>query len=311
MRKTFLSTIAILLIALTGFCQANGKLQMHFIKVGQGDAALLISPNGETVLFDNGVANHCEYPIDYLDSIGIKSIDYFICSHYHDDHFGCTTELFSRFPLKKKAFDRGSYVSTKVFSEYIKTIGLLRTTATVGSKLTLDAESDNPVVIEFIAMNGAGVKTDNENDLSLVTLLRFGELDILMGGDLSGINSGNYKDIESVIANNLGQVEVYKVHHHGSKYSSNSTFINVIHPKIGIVSASAEIGKNFNHPTQICMDRLHAVGIETYWTETGTGAIPDAKWDKVVGSIKIEAEPGDDFFKVYYGKKGTDVYKYW
>ena len=38
----------------------NGKLQIHFMNVGQGDGAILISPEGETVLFDNGVRHHCD-----------------------------------------------------------------------------------------------------------------------------------------------------------------------------------------------------------------------------------------------------------
>jgi beta-lactamase superfamily II metal-dependent hydrolase len=34
--------------------QANGKLQLHFIDVGQGDGAILISPGGQVVAFDIG-----------------------------------------------------------------------------------------------------------------------------------------------------------------------------------------------------------------------------------------------------------------
>ena len=45
--------------------QANGKLQIHFIGVGQGDAAVLISPQGQAVLFDNGTRNHCDKPVAY------------------------------------------------------------------------------------------------------------------------------------------------------------------------------------------------------------------------------------------------------
>lgn len=311
MKKSILIAIVVALFATSGFSQANGNFQLYFIKVGQGDAALLITPKGETVLFDNGVANHCEYPIDYLEGIGIKTIDYFICSHYHDDHIGCTAELFSRFPLQKKAFDRGSYVTTGIFKKYVQTLGMLRTTARVGCNLTLDATSDHPVVLKFISMNAAGITTKNENDLSLVVLIQFGELDILMGGDLSGFNSGSYKDVESVVANQIGQIEVYKVHHHGSQYSSNSMFLGIIQPKIGIISASGTTGRNHDHPTKICMDRLHSANILTYWTEAGTGATPDERWDKVCGTIKVEASPGGDFFKVYDRKDNFDLYKYW
>ncbi len=87
--------------------QSNGKLQLHFMDVGQGDGALLISPRGETVLFDDGTSTDCDKPLPYLQQLGVKQIDYHIASHYRSDHIGCTAEVFGQFPLTKAAFDRG------------------------------------------------------------------------------------------------------------------------------------------------------------------------------------------------------------
>jgi beta-lactamase superfamily II metal-dependent hydrolase len=61
---------------------SNGQLQIHFMNVGQGDGALLISPEGETVLFDNGVWHHCQALVDYLRHLGVKQIDYQVISHF-------------------------------------------------------------------------------------------------------------------------------------------------------------------------------------------------------------------------------------
>src|SRR5689334_20564107 len=74
-----------LLLILTGttYGQVNGNLQIHFIDVGQGDGAILISPQGETVLFDDGRLGACEKPVNYLRSIAVSKIDYHIASHYH------------------------------------------------------------------------------------------------------------------------------------------------------------------------------------------------------------------------------------
>src|SRR4051794_19013943 len=47
----FISILAFAAIALS---QANGKLQIHHIDVGQGDGAVLISPAGQIVVFDAG-----------------------------------------------------------------------------------------------------------------------------------------------------------------------------------------------------------------------------------------------------------------
>src|ERR1044071_6943362 len=86
---------------------STGKLQLHFMDVGQGDGALLISPGGETVLFDTGVRNDCDRPLSYLQQLGISKIDYLIVSHYHDDHLGCAVAILQEYPLQKFSFDRG------------------------------------------------------------------------------------------------------------------------------------------------------------------------------------------------------------
>jgi hypothetical protein len=51
----------LLLLLFTSFASpANEKLQINFMDVGQSDGAVLISPLGEVVLFDNGVAKYCD-----------------------------------------------------------------------------------------------------------------------------------------------------------------------------------------------------------------------------------------------------------
>ena len=78
---------------------ANGHLQLHFMNVGQGDGALLLTPGGQSVLIDNGVLNRCDRPVAYLQGLGLSAIDYHIASHYHADHIGCTQEDRERLSL--------------------------------------------------------------------------------------------------------------------------------------------------------------------------------------------------------------------
>ena len=56
----------------------------------------------------------------------------------------------------------------------------------------------------------------------MVLKVSYGEFDMVFGGDLPGTNSGSYKDIETIVGPQVGPVEVYKVHHHGSATSSNA-----------------------------------------------------------------------------------------
>jgi len=301
--------LVLLLSGSTAFGQANGKLQIHFIDVGQGDGALLISPLGETVLFDNGKRGNCDLPVSYLQQLGTTKIDYMIVSHYHDDHIGCTTEVLTEFPLQKKGFDRGGNYNSTTFQKYVAKLGAKRTTATVGTTIILDSGSNHPVKVEIVALSGNGIPTTNENDLSVVATVRFGNFDAVIAGDLSGFKTGSYEDIESSVAPKVGQVEVYKVNHHGSAYSSNEVWLTTLKPKIGIISTGS--GNTYNHPTQECLDRLHAVGMKTYWTETGNGVEPDPTVDFIGKNILVEATPGSWTFTVNYGSNQLDTYPDW
>ena len=276
--------------------------------VGQGDGALLISPLGETVLFDDGVRNDCDRVLAYLQQLGISHIDYHIASHYHDDHIGCAVKVLDEFHLKKQAFDRGSTYKSGTFTNYTNFVGILRKTAIEGSALTLDQSSANPVKIEFVALNGNGVTTADENDRSLVCVVRFGKFDAVMGGDLSGFNTSKYRDVETSVAPRFGRVEVYKVNHHGSQYSSNTNWLGILRPKAAIISCGD--GNEYYHPTKQALDRLHLFNVPTYWTERGNGTKPGAN-DKIGGNIIVEVEPMSSSFRIKYAWTNVDSYAVW
>jgi beta-lactamase superfamily II metal-dependent hydrolase len=282
-------TLLVLVLATTALAQANGNLQLHFISVGQGDAALLISPSGQVVLFDDGVRNLCDLPIAYLEQLGVTRIDYHIASHYHDDHIGCAAEVLSAFPLQRAAYDRGGAYDSATFARYLKAVRGKRRTATTATTITLDAGSVQPVTIAFSALNGNGVPTKNENDLSLVALVRFGAFSAEFGGDLSGYTEDSYKDIETSVTSKVGHVDVYKVHHHGSRYSTNTTWLAGTQPTVAIISAGDD--NEYGHPTPECLDRLHGADIPTYWTSAGSGGDPDEDWDVVSGDTIVQVAP--------------------
>jgi len=301
--------------AASAFGQANGKLQIHFMDVGQGDGAVLISPSGEIVLFDDGLRNNCDKPVSYLQQLGIDHVDYLIVSHYHADHIGCTPQVLQDFPLRKEAIDRGFDYPGQTYQNYVAAVGTQRTSLTApGRKVTLDAGSANPVTIEIVALNGNGIATSNENDLSLVAVVAFGQFRAEFGGDLSGAsvvrqlgpNPVEYKDIESSVSTKVGHIHVYKVHHHCSAYSSNDAWLSTTQPIIGIVSAGD--GNTYGHPDPTCLERLHKAGVKTYWTENGNGGTPESGLDVVGGNITVEVAPTAQSFTVTYAAARVDTY---
>jgi beta-lactamase superfamily II metal-dependent hydrolase len=277
--------LVLLPLASLALAHGDGTLQLHFMDVGQGDGAILISPRGETVLFDDGVRGNCDRPLDYLRRLGIDHIDYHIASHYHADHIGCAVEVLHEFPLTGRALDRGGFYDSKTYAAYAEAVGALRETATTHSAIVLDSTSANPVIIDVVALNGDTVVTANENDLSLVAVVHYEGFAVEFGGDLSGVKTDNYEDIESSVAPKVGPLDVYKVHHHGSRYSSNARWLHLTHPQVAVLSEGSD--NRYGHPTAECLQRLHAVVHRVYWTETGAGVAPDPAFDVVGGNIVV------------------------
>jgi uncharacterized protein (TIGR03437 family) len=209
----------------------------------------------------------------------------------------------------KDAIDRGGSYSSAVFDAYKQAVGSHRKTAQPGMKIVLDADSISPVEVQVVALNGDGVKTDNENDLSVVSVIHFGKFDAEIGGDLSGFKDGDYEDVETGVSTKVGQIEVYKVHHHGSSYSSNEAWLARTTPMVGIISVGS--GNTYGHPSAECLRRLHAAHVKTYWTEPGEGAVPSPDGDVVSGNVVVQSEPGGLLFTVTHHGSIAEKYTSW
>jgi beta-lactamase superfamily II metal-dependent hydrolase len=295
------------------FTQANGKLQIHHIDIGQGDGAVLISPGGQVVVFDAGEdmkTHDCTKQVSYLDQLGVKHIDYLYVSHYHFDHIGCVPAVLSQFPLVHDAVDRGFSYPGTTYTKYVTAVGTHRKTGAVGDTLTLDKNSSNPVQITIVAVDGNSrsgtVHTSNENDLSLAAVVSFGSFKEEIGGDLSGDNAQMYQDVETPVAPDVGTINVYKVHHHCSSHSTNDTWLADTQPTVGIISTG--VGNDYGHPTSDCLERLHTHSVKAYWTEIGNGAAPEAGLDTVGGNIVVEVAPGASSYTITYGGTHVDTF---
>ncbi len=110
-----------------------------------------------------------------------------------------------------------------------------------GSKIVIDKD----LFIEFFNTNpGAFVES---NDSSLIVLINYKDKKILYTGDSSSL-------IEEKFADEIGNVDILKVSHHGSEYSTSEKFLSKIFPEYSVISA----GKNnpYGHPSPKVLDNL-------------------------------------------------------
>jgi beta-lactamase superfamily II metal-dependent hydrolase len=270
----------------------SDELRIYTINVGQGDSALIISPTGTTMLVDagnNGKGTSAVLPL--LSQLGVTSLDYVVASHYHADHIGGIDEVLNAgISVTGAALDRGGTYSSLTYTDYVTAVGGKRTTITDGQTIDLGGGAS----VKCVAVNGNGVSgASNENDLSVVLVVSLGYFEYYTGGDLSGVDSSSYKDIETSVAAEVGNIEVCKVDHHGSSYSTNQNFVDALKPDVSIFP----VGTNsYGHPAQVVIDRLVGADSYLYLTEAGSGGtVPDGKGTVVNGNILTRSSGSGNF----------------
>lgn len=77
----------------------DGEIAVHFIDVGQGDAELIMTSDGKTVLIDSGTPESRTVLTGYLKEQGVKKIDYFVLTHPHADHIGGAAAVLDAFDV--------------------------------------------------------------------------------------------------------------------------------------------------------------------------------------------------------------------
>jgi beta-lactamase superfamily II metal-dependent hydrolase len=268
------SSILACLFTLTLFIISNSasaqQVRIVHINVGQGDATLIVGPS-KTLLFDGGVTGSGTEIRAVLDSLSISSIDYFVAGHYHADHIGAIDELLNGgITLNTASYDRGGSYSSQTYTDYVAAVGAKRTTITLNQQIDLGGGCVLTCIAVNATTNQGNVSPTGENDRSIAMVLRYGTFDYLITSDLTGGGSST-GDVESKIAVDAGDVDVYHVGHHGSLTSSNQTMLNTIKPEQAVISCGD--GNSHGHPTQTILDRLgNLASMDTIWqTELGNG----------------------------------------
>ncbi|MSP63088.1 MAG: MBL fold metallo-hydrolase [Myxococcales bacterium] len=276
----------------------GGPLRLTATDVGQGDALVLIAPSGCAALIDGGPTGSGAAIKTYLRGLGVTNLDFAVTSHYHADHIGGIDEVdqgADAVPIAA-VYDRGGTCTSATYTEDASRFAGRRLTVTVGQTLTLC----NEVQLRVVAVNGNGTGTTDENARSVALKVSWGAFDALLGGDLTG----DSPDIESRIAPTVGQVEVYKVHHHGSKTASNQTLVNALLPTVSLIS----VGKSnaYGHPASEVIARLQSAGSAIWQTE-------DPATATVRGNIEVTSPNGNTYpvaqgtTSTSFVSKGIDV----
>ncbi len=228
------------------FPQAN--LQVDFLAIGQGNAVLMQTPSGQTILFDGGPDNTLLTELGEVLPWWKRRIDYVLISHYHADHFAGLLELAEHYRLGEvivTGHQPSNDLLFQLWQNKIAEYNIKVTVAYPGEKWELGNNLSWQVL-------SADAGQQDYNDNSLVVRVSYGQMDWLFPGDLTAL-----KEKEVLASGFTLDSEVLNVGHHGSKYSSSPDWLQAISPELCLIQS--EEGNSFGHPHQELLQRLEEV----------------------------------------------------
>lgn len=250
------------LLSFVFYRKEDGDGQVTMLDVGQGQCIYIHEKSGFSMLYDGGstdVSKVGTYRITpYLKSQGCDELDVVMVSHTDGDHISGIMELLSddeiqidTLLLPDTSLQNEAYTELQTIAE--KT-GVSVKTYGKGSII----EKEGLRITGFHPEKS--YRTASENDTSIVAELQIGKWKMLLCGDMESgaeqkiLQEGNFED-----------VDILQVAHHGSKYSTEDTFLSVVQPEVSLISCGE--GNSYGHPHEELVERLKISDSDIFITE--------------------------------------------
>ncbi|MCH5268851.1 MAG: ComEC/Rec2 family competence protein [Lachnospiraceae bacterium] len=260
MKKSKLPVIWSIAVCILLLPKLHPNFSITFLDVGQGDGIFMQTPAGTTFLIDGGsssenqVGTYCLLP--FLKSQGISHLDYMLMTHADEDHISGQLELLE-LAKKSDSVSIGCVLLPKPSQTLRQESGY--------QKMLQAAEKANiPVQTIYagqIFREGELVirclhppkeyESDSANAYSTTTTVEYGDTRLLLCGDLEGDGENL---VTELLRQNSTSFDILKVAHHGSKNSTNETFLKLVNPALAVISS----GRNnrYGHPHKELLERL-------------------------------------------------------
>jgi len=236
-------------------------LTVHFLDVGQGDAAALRTPNGRWIVIDGGPRTPerdagRRVVVPFLRGQGVGRVAVVVATHGDADHLGGLPAVVEAFD-PELVLEPGEPLGRPLYLEFLAGVeasGARWHAARAGDRIEVDG-----VVLEVLSPDSLWLRLPLEvNEHGVVLRVRYGAVRLLFQAD-AGL------PVEGRLAGTVGRVEVLKVGHHGSKTATSDAWLDELAPREAVIS----VGRNnhYGHPAPEVLERLARHGVTVLRTD--------------------------------------------
>ena len=265
-RRWVLGLAGVLVVAIgvtTAVRHLSTRLEVTFLPVGQGDAAVVELPYGRTVLIDSGPPETGRgrgaverVVLPFLRHRRISRLDLLVLSHPHADHIGGLAALAQDVAIGEVWWSGDRREGSDELLAPLEGLKTRRVRA---------GATWSSGVAELVVQSPdlAPVRYPTVNDASVVVELRMGRRRIWLMGDAEQFAEGR-------LAHPPVRADVLKVGHHGSRTSSTEAFLRALGPAHAVISCG--VNNRFGFPHSEVLGRLDRLGV-TVWRTDRDGAV--------------------------------------
>lgn len=255
--------------------QDSSTLEVHFLDVGQADAALLLC-GSEAMLIDGGNVSDSRLLAAYLKKHKVSHLDYIVSTHPHEDHVGGLSGALN-IATADRVFSPVKNHNSKAFRDFSKYVRQQEKDLTI------------PKTGDHFSLRSASVKIlapqksyDNTNDTSIVLKVSHKNISFLFTGDAERASELDLLDAGLDL-----RATVLKVGHHGSEISTSYPFLRAVMPEYAVLS----VGKDnaYGHPSEAVLSRLRDADSTLYRTDMQGHIIATSDGNTVTFSTEKES----------------------